>query len=513
MSRATNQMKTTPRSLPAAPLNPISSLKTTTIPRRLGMIGHMVACLVIVMLLQKSDAATTYSWIESLPTTNAFWNQDSRWSPSEGPPGPTDNATVTIAEPAYPILPIGVTTTIANVTYATSADWGIRRQTSSNSGVTTFAVTGTLTLNIGAGTLMIGSGFTNATNALERQIAANIGHINILGGNLVFKSDGWTTDNDDGRALLGVNVSGSTTVATGSTLSLAVTTNASGGTASLGALTANGTVVLRNATNSGLRTVGVTSLAGGGTIMGNQDASGTGKTATLEITGSATSTFSGVIEDGPGTTLNLSLSGNATQTLSGDSTYSGTTVISAGTLLINGDNSLATGAVTVEENGTLGGSGVVGGATVVQGTLSPGNSTGVLAFSSSLTLEGEVTMELHGMIRGNDYDAIDVGTSLDYGGNLNLLFSSIAPVGGSFLLFDFDTDSGNFDEINLLGFYQGSLTHISGGFWSGTIDGRTFNFSTSTGTLSVIPEPSTFLLLLGLSVLLICRKGPRRNGD
>ena len=68
--------------------------------------------------------------------------------------------------------------------------------------------------------------------------------------------------------------------------------------------------------------------------------------------------------------------GSGTTTLNATNTYTGTTTVSSGMLLVNGDNSAASGAVTVASGASLGGSGIIGGATTIQsgGFLAPGNS-------------------------------------------------------------------------------------------------------------------------------------------
>ena len=59
------------------------------------------------------------------------------------------------------------------------------------------------------------------------------------------------------------------------------------------------------------------------------------------------------------------------------------------------------------------------------------------------------------------------------------------------------------------GFYTGTFTH-NAGFWTATDtngSGQTFSFELASGNLSVIPEPSTTLLLTGaLTALMIFRR-------
>jgi autotransporter-associated beta strand protein len=77
--------------------------------------------------------------------------------------------------------------------------------------------------------------------------------------------------------------------------------------------------------------------------------------------------------------------GTNTLVLTGTNDYTGTTAVSAGTLRVNGNNTAATGAVTVANLATLGGSGTIGGDTTIQsgGTLSPGNSPGTLTYDGA----------------------------------------------------------------------------------------------------------------------------------
>lgn len=73
--------------------------------------------------------------------------------------------------------------------------------------------------------------------------------------------------------------------------------------------------------------------------------------------------------------------------LSGANTYTGPTTVSAGTLYINGDQRLASGAVSVAANATLGGTGVIGGDTTIA-------ANGRLAFSLSTAPASHDKLEL-----------------------------------------------------------------------------------------------------------------------
>ncbi|HYD61881.1 MAG TPA: ESPR-type extended signal peptide-containing protein [Noviherbaspirillum sp.] len=74
--------------------------------------------------------------------------------------------------------------------------------------------------------------------------------------------------------------------------------------------------------------------------------------------------------------------GLGTLNLAGSATFDATCVL-AGRLLANGSFS---SLVTVEQDGTLGGSGSINGQVAVKGTLSPGNSPGMLTANSTITM-------------------------------------------------------------------------------------------------------------------------------
>ncbi len=78
--------------------------------------------------------------------------------------------------------------------------------------------------------------------------------------------------------------------------------------------------------------------------------------------------------------------GGGTWTLTADNTYSGTTRIEAGTLLVNGMQ--AASDIEIQSHGVLGGAGIVGHITSIGGAISPGSSSGMLT-SSNILLDAE----------------------------------------------------------------------------------------------------------------------------
>ena len=231
----------------------------------------------------------------------------------------------------------------------------------------------------------------------------------------------------------------------------------------------------------------------------------------------AANTFTSQIVDGSGTT-NLNKDGAGTWILDGTNTYGGVTNVNVGKLVINGDNSGATGAVTVASGATLAGNGTVGGATTIQsgGIHGPGNSPDVQKFTSDLTYSsGSIfSWDLASLTtsgRGTAFDGVDVGGNLTIDSTLGTgsIFQIVLGTSGSednAFWNSTQTWTGVFD---VTGTTTGSFTNfqvVDSGFNSTSIAQLgSFTYNGGTGSLvwSAVPEPTSALagLLLGAGLL------------
>jgi hypothetical protein len=222
----------------------------------------------------------------------------------------------------------------------------------------------------------------------------------------------------------------------------------------------------------------------------------------------------------------LAFNGPGRMVVSGTNSYSGTTTVSAGTLLINGDNAGATGAVNVASGAVLGGNGTVGGATTISGTHNPGNSPGLQTFSSGLTYNNGSTVnwELIGSTtsgRGTNFDGIDLtlasNLTINAVSTMNLVFN------GAGSTVDWTAAFWNTDRSWL--FYSLDTGSVSGAFALGSVSldslgvslgsirsGASFSINQSGNDVFVnyaaIPEPGTvsLLLIVGAAGLIMRRR-------
>lgn len=162
-------------------------------------------------------------------------------------------------------------------------------------------------------------------------------------------------------------------------------------------------------------------------------------------------TVAGPINGSGGVTLGYNSSG--VLVLGGTNTYTGTTVVSNGTLFVTGK--ISTNSVTVQGGGALLGHGVILGATIIQpaGSLQPGDLTGTnlqtLSISNNLTLHGSVAFVLN---RTNLQNCSSIFTSgsVTCGGALTV--SNVGPDlqnGDVFKIFGGTNFAGAFSQTNL----------------------------------------------------------------
>ncbi|MBP2230998.1 autotransporter-associated beta strand protein [Azospirillum agricola] len=231
----------------------------------------------------------------------------------------------------------------------------------------------------GAGSVVLNAVLTTADNTSNEVSGVISGS-----GSLITEGTGTLT-------LSGANTyTGTTTVQYGGTLVVAGDGNLGGGTLTL---------------NGGTLTVTGAGTIDNGIVIGSQDAT---------VNTSAAVTLSGVISGN-----NLTKTGSGTLTLSNANTYTGSTTVSAGTLLLTG--SLGNGAVSVASGATLGGTGTIGGnVTVASGaTLAPGvagssNGIGTLSVGGNLTMNGILAIELAG---ASSYDKVSVSGTVTINGS------------------------------------------------------------------------------------------------
>jgi autotransporter-associated beta strand protein len=211
-------------------------------------------------------------------------------------------------------------------------------------------------------------------------------------------------------------------------------------------------------------------------------------------------------------------------TLTAANTFTGPTVIAAGTLALSGSGTHGAGNLSLGTSGILelaaltastytlpstaslvGNGSILGGGLktlAVPGILSPGNSTGTITLdSTTLQLASTTTsnFEIDSLV---DFDKVlgsGTGSQVTYGGTLNLLFDPLGSfaAGNTFQLFGVGsslTTSGAFSSVNSTG--------LTGGL--------TASFEPTTGTVSIVPEPGS-LAALAVAALAAAWRARRRR--
>jgi autotransporter-associated beta strand protein len=283
--------------------------------------------------------------------------------------------------------------------------------------------------------------------------------------------------------------SGGTALSTGT---LAVGSNTALGSGALafngGALQAGGgAVTLANAAT----------LSAATTLSGTQPLTFSGnwtlaQNAALTVTNTAVTTISGSIGESGGV-HSFAKYGAGELDLTGASTYTGGTLIAAGTVKINNlsGSAFGTGAVTVASGATLTGAGTFTGAFQNNGVYSPGNSPALVSLTNfSQGPTGLLEMQIAGLTRGTGYDALNISGAFLPGGTLAVTFlNGFSPVSGAtFDLFNFGSISGTFAQLDLPALGTGLVWDSSKLYVDGTL----------SVSASAIPEPATYAVLFGV---------------
>ncbi|MFM8330424.1 MAG: PEP-CTERM sorting domain-containing protein [Candidatus Methylumidiphilus sp.] len=278
-----------------------------------------------------------------------------------------------------------------------------------------------------------------------------------------------------------------------------------------------------------LGTGGIVNNSSNSQTINNNIALGVGQTWN---TGSANVTVGGGVSG----SSTLTKTGASQLILNGNNTYTGTTTISAGGLVVNGSTN-ASSAVTVNAGASLGGTGTIGGNTSIAGIHNPGNSPGIQTFTNDLTYTGGasvVNWELKANTTANAanpnalFDSIVVGGNLAFDGatSLNLSFtptgssvlwsdafwnSSKSGVNG-WLLYNVTGSLSNFSNLSLASFNwldsgaNAFATALPGASFSLYQNGNNIYLDYTAATSnSNVPEPSSFALF-GLGAFMLHRR-------
>jgi autotransporter-associated beta strand protein len=328
----------------------------------------------------------------------------------------------------------------------------------------------------------------------------------ILNGNII--GAGSITDNAIATTFVQLNgnnsYSGGTNIATGTYLAGSDTAFGTGTIyfSSTGGIQSNGATA--HTINNNLF-LGATPTFGGTGALNFAGGVNLNGSATVNVTNTAPTTFSGVVSNGALTKTGIGLLALNSST---GNTYTGGTVLgtTAGTLNVNNSSGSGTGAGTVSigTNSTLSGNFTISGATSIAGTLSPGNSVGTANFSSSLSLASTaaVTLELGSAVSS---DKINVGGLLTLGSstwNIVTIGGYTAALGATFDLVDWSSLSGS-ATLNLTNAILADPVNTS---W----DTSTF---LTDGTIRVVPEPGTLALCFagGMSILVAYQRRKTRS--
>jgi autotransporter-associated beta strand protein len=205
--------------------------------------------------------------------------------------------------------------------------------------------------------------------------------------------------------------------------------------------------------SGGATTVDIGSLSGtSGSRIGPGSSTSSGSSYRIGLRNEDTVFNGQILADGVNT---VTKAGTGNLKLTGASTYSGGTIINAGTLTVNNiiGSGTGTAAVTVNSGATLAGTGIISGAvTVTSGaTLSPGdNGIGTLTVNNTFNLNSGATAVIQINKTSGTKDLLSSSSTLTYGGTLVVTnLGGTLTNGDSFKIFNASSYSGAFTSSNL----------------------------------------------------------------
>lgn len=175
----------------------------------------------------------------------------------------------------------------------------------------------------------------------------------------------------------------------------------------------------------------------------------------------------------------INKSGGGTLELQGQHSYAGTTTVTEGSLIVNG-NITGAGIVSVLNSATLGGNGTLAGAVgIASGAfLAPGNSIGDSLGLASLDLDGTLLVEWNtAAATAIDFFAVSGAIDLDAGSAVTFTKLGTSGLTSGLVFAQYGSLNGTFGQVN----------GLPAGFF---ID---YNYL-GENKLAVVPEPSTALL-------------------
>ncbi len=222
---------------------------------------------------------------------------------------------------------------------------------------------------------------------------------------------------------------------------------ASGAISGFGSLTQQGpgTTIL-----SGGNTYGGSTIINGGTLqIGNGGVSGS--LGTSDVTDNGTLAFNR--SNDITVSLNISGTGGLVQNgagsliLSGGDNYSGPTLVSAGSLLVNG--ALSSSIVTNDVAGTLGGTGTITAPIDSKGQINPGpiNAAGTLTINGPVTLDSGATLRFDLSSDNSVNDVLQLNDNLTLNNNvIQANFLGLPQTGTSYHILNYSgTKTGSFN--------------------------------------------------------------------